>query len=191
MLKLSRVHPSSTSWAAPLHMLIRKNSNWRLCGENHAPRALTILDRYPVPHVHEFAQLLQGTAIYSKNDLVRADNQVPVGEKDIPAITAPFGLFKFLFISFGRFRCILARQCNCPSYLTHPTFPSVLLLSKVMEIYESFLSKTLSPAERYIALLTENFLLSTAPLSPRLCWMVDNLVSSPTMTHLPSYPSPI
>jgi cytoskeleton-associated protein 5 len=54
-------------------------------------------------HIHDYSHQLFGCSIFSKIDLVRAYNQIPVHTDDIQnmAITTPFGLFEFPFMSFG------------------------------------------------------------------------------------------
>jgi hypothetical protein len=63
----------------------------------------TIHDLHPARHIHDYSHQLFGSSIFSKIDLVRAYNQIPVHPDDIQktAITTLFGLFEFPFMSFG------------------------------------------------------------------------------------------
>ena len=87
MIKLGVIEPSDSEWSSALHMVPKKNGDWRPCGDYRS----------------YFTQRLAGSKFFSKIDLVRAYYQIPVEPSDVhkTAFTTPFGLFNFTKTPFG------------------------------------------------------------------------------------------
>lgn len=103
MLQEGICRPSKSPWASPLHLVRKKNGEYRPCGDYRNLNAITKPDRYPIPRLRDFTYNLHGKKIFSKIDLKKAYNQLRVREEDIEktAVITPFGLFEFPRMCFG------------------------------------------------------------------------------------------
>lgn len=63
---------------------------------------MTVLDRYPLPNIHNITVGLTGVTIFSKTNLLQACNQILVNSVEVckAAVITPFGLFEFLRLTF-------------------------------------------------------------------------------------------
>lgn len=103
LIRLGICRPSKSNYASPLHMVAKPNGEWRPCGDFRKLNASTIHDNYPIPHLQDLSNNLNGKSIFTRIDLKKAFHQVPVNTDDIPktAIITPFGLFEYTFMTFG------------------------------------------------------------------------------------------
>uniref|UniRef100_A0A1X7SIA8 Reverse transcriptase domain-containing protein n=1 Tax=Amphimedon queenslandica TaxID=400682 RepID=A0A1X7SIA8_AMPQE len=102
MMELGIIWPSSSNWSSALHMVPKKFSDCKPCGDYRALNSITFPNRYPIPHFQDIISTLHGAVIFSQLDLVRAYHQIPVAE-DVhkTTITTHFGLFEFNCMPFG------------------------------------------------------------------------------------------
>ena len=97
------VRRSNGPWSSPLHVVTKKDSSFRMCGDYHRVNTVTTPDRYSNPLIADLTARLHGRRVLGKVDLVKGYHQIPVAEEDIAktVITTPFGTFEFLRMRFG------------------------------------------------------------------------------------------
>lgn len=103
LIKKGIVKRSKSNYAAPLVLVKREGKAPRPCGDYSGLNKTTVDDAYPMPHIHDCNLEIHGCKIFSKLDLVKAYNQIPVNEEDThkTAVATPIGLFEWLRMPFG------------------------------------------------------------------------------------------
>jgi hypothetical protein len=65
--------------------------------------AITIRNKYPLPHIYILFDQLAGAKVFSKVDLHSGYHQIKIKPSDIPkiAFSTRYGLYEYLVMSFG------------------------------------------------------------------------------------------
>ncbi len=71
------IRRSSSTWSAPLHMVMKPDGTWRPCGD-YCRLNLVTLDSYPLPNIQDLSARLHGCSIFIKQDLRKGYYQIPV-----------------------------------------------------------------------------------------------------------------
>jgi hypothetical protein len=126
LLEKGFIHPSSSSWGAPVIFVPEKDGTQRLCMDYHALNEVTIKNMYPLSRIDDLFDQLHGVCVLSKIDLRSGYHQLKIRECDIPktAFISRYGLYEYTVMSFG--------LTNAPAYFMY-------LMNKVfMEYLDKF-----------------------------------------------------
>ncbi|WVZ89468.1 LOW QUALITY PROTEIN: hypothetical protein U9M48_035871 [Paspalum notatum var. saurae] len=97
------IRPSSSPWGCPALFAKKKDQGGkRLCVDYRPLNAVTIKNKYPLPHIDILFDQLAGAKVFSKIDLRSGYYQIKIREEDIPktVFSTRYGLYEYLVMSF-------------------------------------------------------------------------------------------
>jgi hypothetical protein len=113
LLEKGLIHPSSSSWGAPMIFVPKMDCTKRLCVDYRALNKVTVKNKYLLPRIDDLFDQLCGASVFSKIDHRSRYHQLKVRECDIPktAFISRYGLYEFTVMSFG--------LTNAPTYFMY------------------------------------------------------------------------
>jgi hypothetical protein len=95
--------PSSSSYGSPVLFVPKGDGSLRMCIDYRAVNRITVKDRYPLPHIEDLFNGLEGSTVFSKLDLASGYHQIRIapGDRQKTAFTTKFGLYEWRVLPFG------------------------------------------------------------------------------------------
>jgi hypothetical protein len=103
LLEKRFIHPSSSSWEAPMIFVPKKDGTQRLCVDYRALNEVTVKNKYVLPSIDDLFDQLHGACVFYKIDLRSWYHQLKIRECDIlkTAFISRNGLYEYTVMSFG------------------------------------------------------------------------------------------
>jgi hypothetical protein len=130
LLDKGYIRPSSSPWGCLALFMKKKDQSLKLCVDYRPLNAITIKNKYPLPHIDILFDQLIGAKDFSKVDLHLSYHQIQIRQEDVPktAFSTRYGLYEYLVMSF--------RLTNAPAhfmYLINSVF--MLELDKFVMVF--------------------------------------------------------
>jgi hypothetical protein len=94
---------STSPWGFSVLFVEKKDKELHLCVDYRSLNAVTIKNKYPLPHIDILFDQLARAQVFSKIDLRSGYHQIKIRAEDIPntAFMMRYGLYEYLVMSFG------------------------------------------------------------------------------------------
>ena len=81
----------------------KKDGTLRMCIDYRGLNQVTVKNKYPLPHIEELFDQLQGAKVFSKLDLRQGYYQLKIRTEDVPktAFNTRYGHYEFMVMPFG------------------------------------------------------------------------------------------
>jgi hypothetical protein len=113
LLDKGYIRPSSSPWGCLALFMKKKDQSLKLCVDYRPLNAITIKNKYPLPHIDILFDQLIGAKDFSKVDLHLSYHQIQIRQEDVPktAFSTRYGLYEYLVMSF--------RLTNAPAHFMY------------------------------------------------------------------------
>jgi hypothetical protein len=103
LLQKCLIRPSSSLWGCPAIFVKKKDQSLCMCVDYRPLNAVTIKNKYSLPHIDILFDQLSKEKVFSKIDLRFGYHQIKIHLEDIPkiAFSTRYGLYEYLVKSFG------------------------------------------------------------------------------------------
>jgi len=102
-MKRGWIRASSSTAAAPILFVKKKDGTLRLCVDYRGLNAVTVKDRYPLPLISEALDRLRSAQYYTSLDIKEGYHHIRIAEGDEwkTAFRTRYGLFEYTVMPFG------------------------------------------------------------------------------------------
>ena len=103
LLSKGFIRPSAFPWGALVLFVKKKDGSFRMCIDYKQLNKVNVKNKYPLPHIDNLFDQLQGACTFSKIDLRSNYHQLKIRAADVPKIAfrTRYGHYEFLVMSFG------------------------------------------------------------------------------------------
>ena len=97
------IEPSTSSFAAPVLFVRKKDGSLRMCLDYRSLNKVTVKNKYPLPRIDDLLDRLNGCTCFSSLDLKSGYYQIQIDPRDVPktSFRCPLGTYQFKVMPFG------------------------------------------------------------------------------------------
>jgi hypothetical protein len=89
LLDKGYIQPNYSPWGCPVIFVSKKDKTQRLCVDYRPLNAVTVKNKYTLPHIDLLFNHMIGAQVFSKIDLHSSYHQIKIHEEDIRRLLSP------------------------------------------------------------------------------------------------------